>query len=95
MISNSLIYDYPSLYDDIMWWKNDDISFWKALIDKKKSRVEGEITIKLYKGNLSIVKRKSQKSIYSMEKSSFEGGKIFSKKYVENFIKKAARQQNQ
>ena len=40
---------------------------------------------------MSIVGRKSKKSIYSMKKSSFESGKIFSKKYVENFIKVAAK----
>ena len=40
---------------------------------------------------MSIVGRKSKKSIYSKKQSSFEGGKIFSKKYVENFIKNAAK----
>jgi len=47
--------------------------------------------IKLYKGNISIVGRKSRKSLYSMKKSSFESGRIFSKKYVENFIKVASK----
>ena len=60
-------------------------------IDRKKERVEGEVIIKLYKGNMSIVGRKSIKSIYSMKKSSFESGRIFSKKYVENFIKIASK----
>ena len=63
----------------------------KKIIDQKKKRVQGEVTIKLYKGNLSVVGRKSNKSIYSMKKSSFESGKIFSKKYVENFIKAASK----
>jgi len=49
------------------------------------------VTVKLYKGSISIVGRKSKKSIYSMKKSSFESGKLFSKKYVENFIKVAAK----
>jgi len=40
---------------------------------------------------MSIFGRKSNKSIYSMKKSSFESGKIFSKKYVEKFIKAAAK----
>ena len=33
------------------------------------------------------VGKKSKKSIYSMKKSSFESGRIFSKKYIESFIK--------
>ena len=45
----------------------------------------------LAKGNISIIGRKSSKNIYSMKKSSFESGKIFSKKYVENFIKIEAK----
>ena len=30
-MTNNSIYQYPSLYDDIMWWKKDDIEFWIAL----------------------------------------------------------------
>ena len=63
----------------------------KKIIDLKRSKVQGEITVKLYKGSTYIIGRKSTKSIYSMKKSSFESGKIFSKKYVENFIKVAAK----
>ena len=54
-------------------------------------KVQGEVTIKLYKGSVSVIGRKSNKSIYSIKKSSFESGKIFSKKYIENFIKTAAK----
>ena len=53
--------------------------------------MEGEIKVKLYKGSISIAGRKSKKSIYSEKKSSFESGRIFSKKYVKNFIKVAAK----
>ena len=31
------MYNNPKLYDDMMWWKKDDIEFWKSIIDKKKS----------------------------------------------------------
>jgi len=81
---------YAELIYNGFWFSKERLSLQK-IIDQKKARVEGEITIKLYKGSLSIVGRKSKKSIYSKEKSSFEGGKIFSKKYIENFIKNAAK----
>ena len=81
---------YAELIYNGFWFSKERLSFQK-IIDQKKARVEGEITIKLYKGSLSIVGRKSKKSIYSKEKSSFEGGKIFSKQYIENFIKNAAK----
>ena len=35
--SKQSIYDRPQLYDDMMWWKKDDIEFWKSIIDQTKS----------------------------------------------------------
>jgi len=31
------MYNNPKLYDDIMWWKKDDIDFWLSIIKRKKS----------------------------------------------------------
>ncbi len=81
---------YAELIYNGYWFSKERLSLQK-IVDQKKSRVEGEVAIKLYKGNMSIVGRKSKKSIYSLKKSSFESGKIFSKKYVEKFIKAAAK----
>ena len=81
---------YAELIYNGFWFSKERLSLQK-IIDQKKARVEGEVTIKLYKGSMSIVGRKSKKSIYSMKKSSFESGRIFSKKYVENFIKAASK----
>ena len=81
---------YAELIYNGFWFSKERLSLQK-IIDQKKARVEGEVAIKLYKGGLSIVGRKSKKSIYSMKKSSFESGRIFSKKYVEHFIKVASK----
>jgi len=81
---------YAELIYNGFWFSKERLSLQK-IIDQKRTRVQGEVIIKLYKGNMSIVGRKSKKSIYSMKKSSFESGKLFSKKYVENFIKVAAK----
>ena len=81
---------YAELIYNGFWFSKERLSLQK-IIDQKRTRVQGEVIIKLYKGNISIVGRKSKKSIYSMKKSSFESGKLFSKKYVENFIKVAAK----
>ena len=32
------IYNNPKLYNDIMWWKQDDISFWKSIIKNTKPK---------------------------------------------------------
>ena len=40
---NSPLYKHPTLYDDIMWWKDDDIKFWKSVIKQTKSKTVLEI----------------------------------------------------
>ena len=81
---------YAELIYNGFWFSKERLSIQK-IVDQKKSKVQGEVIVKLYKGNISIIGRKSSKSIYSIKKSSFESGKIFSKKYVENFIKNASK----
>ena len=72
------------------WFSKERLRLQK-IIDQKRSRVEGSIKLKIYKGNVSILSRISSKSIYSMKNVSFEENKTFNKKRVENFIKKNAR----
>ncbi|MFM7498669.1 MAG: argininosuccinate synthase [Candidatus Fonsibacter sp.] len=72
------------------WYSNERLRLQK-IIDQKRSRVQGTVKLKIYKGNVSIVSRISSKSIYSMKNVSFEENKTFNKKKVENFIKKNAR----
>ena len=89
-LKDSIMPKYAELIYNGFWFSKERL-FLQKKIDQKKSRVEGEIKIKLYKGSMSIMGRKSKKSIYSIKKSSFESGRIFSKEYVENFIKTAAK----
>jgi argininosuccinate synthase len=72
------------------WYSKERLRLQK-IIDQKRSRVQGTVKLKIYKGNVSIVSRISNKSIYSMKNVSFEENKTFNKKRVENFIKKNAR----
>ena len=58
------------------------------MIDKTQNNVEGEIKLKLYKGNITILGRHSKKSLYSKDIASFEGKKKFNPKFAEKFIKK-------
>jgi argininosuccinate synthase len=71
------------------WYSKERLRLQK-IIDQKRSRVQGTVKLKIYKGNVSIVSRISNKSIYSMKNVSFEENKTFNKKRVENFIKKNA-----
>ena len=89
-LKDQIMPKYAELIYNGFWFSKERLSLQKT-IDQKRTRVQGEVTIKLYKGSTSVIGRKSNKSIYSIKKSSFESGKIFSKKYVENFIKIAAK----
>ena len=72
------------------WFSKERLKLQK-IIDQKRSRVQGTVKLKIYKGNVSILSRISNKSIYSMKNVSFEENKTFNKRRVENFIKKNAR----
>ena len=89
-IKDKIMPRYAELIYNGFWFSKERL-YLQKIIDHKKTKVAGEVTIKLYKGGMSIIGRKSKNSIYSLKKSSFESGKIFSKKYVEKFIKTAAK----
>lgn len=72
------------------WYSKERLRLQK-IIDQKRSRVQGTVKLKIYKGNVSVVSRMSDRSIYSMKNVSFEENKTFNKKKVENFIKMNAR----
>ena len=66
----------------------------QKIIDKKRNQVSGDIILSLYKGNVSILSRRTRNKAYSLKKVSFEENKTFNKKKVENFIKFHSKQLN-
>ena len=62
------------------------VSF-QSLIDKSQSNVNGIVKLKLYKGNVIILGRKSSSSIYSAKMATFERDDIYNQKDAEGFIK--------
>ena len=63
----------------------------EKIIDKKRNLVVGQVVLKIFKGNVIILSRRSNNKAYSMKKVSFEENKHFNKKKVENFIKYHAK----
>ena len=59
----------------------------QKIIDKKRNLVAGQVVLKIFKGNVIILSRKTMNKAYSMKKVSFEENKYFNKKKIENFIK--------
>ncbi len=70
------------------FWFAPEREMLQALIDKSQEHVEGEVTLKLYKGNVIVVGRKSENSLYSDEIVTFEDDRgAYDQKDAEGFIK--------
>ena len=54
------------------FWFSPERDMLQALIDKSQENVEGKVRLKLYKGNVMVSGRKSDKSLYSEELVTFE-----------------------
>jgi argininosuccinate synthase len=70
------------------FWFSPEREMLQALVDKSQENVEGEVTLKLYKGNVIVIGRKSDKSLYSSEIVTFEDDAgAYDQKDAEGFIK--------
>ena len=69
------------------FWFSPEREMLQSLIDKSQSNVEGTVKLKIYKGNIIILGRKSKNSLYSSELATFEEDSIYNQKDAEGFIK--------
>jgi argininosuccinate synthase len=70
------------------FWFSPEREMLQALIDKSQEHVEGEVRLKLYKGNVSVIGRESTKSLYSSTLVTFEDDKgAYDQKDAAGFIK--------
>ena len=76
---------YAELIYNGYWYSKERFKLQK-IVDLKKSKVNGSVKLKLYKGNVIIESRQTKSSAYSMKKVSFEENKTFNKSNVERFI---------
>ncbi len=83
--------EYAELVYNGYWFSKKRIKLQK-IIDKKRSQVSGDVILSLYKGNVTILSRKTKNKAYSMKKVSFEENKSFNKSKVEKFIKYHSKQ---
>ena len=84
---------YAELVYNGYWFSKRRMALQK-IIDKKRNQVSGDIILSLYKGNISILSRRTKNKAYSMKKVSFEENKTFNKTKIEKFIKHHSKQLN-
>ena len=70
------------------FWFSPEREMLQALIDKSQEDVEGEVRLKLYKGNVIVTGRRSPKSLYSDTLVTFEDDRgAYDQKDAEGFIR--------
>jgi argininosuccinate synthase len=70
------------------FWFSPEREMLQALIDKSQEDVEGEVRLKLYKGNVIVTGRRSKKSLYSDALVTFEDDRgAYDQKDAEGFIR--------
>ncbi|MFL2877615.1 MAG: argininosuccinate synthase [Candidatus Pelagibacter sp.] len=84
---------YAELVYNGYWFSKKRIKLQK-IIDKKRNQVAGDVILGLYKGNITILSRRTKNKAYSLKKVSFEENKSFNKTKIENFIKHHSKQLN-
>ncbi len=69
------------------YWFSPEREMLQSLIDKSQENVTGTVRLKLYKGSVSVVGRKSPQSLYSMQHVTFEADSVYNQRDAEGFIK--------
>ena len=78
---------YASLIYNGYWWSPERLAL-QALINNTQNNVNGWVKIKLYKGNVTILARDSNNSLFDSNIATFEDDKgAFDQKDAEGFIK--------
>jgi len=85
-LRDSLIPRYAELIYYGYWFSPERLAM-QNFIDDIQKEIAGTVRVKLYKGNCSIVGRKSPHSLYHPELATFEREDVYNQKDAEGFIK--------
>ena len=77
---------YAELIYNGFWFSPERLAI-QALIDTTQQQVNGTVRLKLFKGQASVVGRKSPNSLYRLDYVTFEADSVYNQKDAEGFIK--------
>jgi argininosuccinate synthase len=69
------------------FWFSPEMDVLKTAIDETQKDVTGTIRLKLYKGNCTVVGRKSERSLYHDAFATFEKDAVYNQQDAEGFIR--------
>ena len=86
-LKDDLMPRYASLIYNGYWWSPERQAI-QSLIDNTQQFVHGKVRLKLYKGNVIVIGRESENSLFSEEIATFEDDKgAYDQRDAEGFIK--------
>jgi argininosuccinate synthase len=77
---------YAELIYNGFWFAPERIAL-QQMIDHISQNVTGVVRLKLYKGNVTVVGRKSEKSLYRLDYVTFEEDSVYDQRDAQGFIK--------
>ena len=69
------------------FWFSPEMKMLLGLVQESQQRVTGEVKIRLYKGNCTLLGRRSPLSLYDPEYATFETDEVYSQADAEGFIR--------
>jgi argininosuccinate synthase len=85
-LKDELMPRYAELIYNGFWW-SPERRMLQAAIDESQRDVTGTVRLKLYKGNVTVVGRTSEKSLYNPDLATFEEETVYDQADAEGFIK--------
>ena len=85
-LKDELMPRYAELIYNGFWFSPEREAI-QAAIDLTQERVTGTVRLKLYKGNVIVVGRRSPNSLYQQDIATFEDDSVYNQRDAEGFIK--------
>ncbi len=83
---DSIVPEYSELIYNGFWFSKKRLKLQK-IIDECRADVNGDVKLKLFKGNIIIIGRRSKNSLYNIDQVSFENNEKKNNKFADSFIK--------
>jgi len=83
---DTVVSEYAELIYNGFWFSKKRQQL-QEIVDTNQSNVNGEVRLKLFKGNVIVLGRKSENSLYDLSKVSFENNEQKDQQFAEKFIK--------
>lgn len=85
-LKDDIMPQYAELIYNGFWWSPERLAL-QTMIDQINLNVTGTVRLKLFKGSVSVIGRKSSRSLYRLDYVTFEEDSVYNQKDAEGFIK--------